>query len=271
MKLVFKGFLIGLGKIIPGVSGAMIAMSLGMYEEIIEKLANIKTEFKDSAKYLLKPSIGIFLAIIIMSKIIVKCLNDYYFTTMLLFIGMITGGVIKSIKKIKLKNKKIILPIIAILLIIIAISKYTTIPKIHIINYSIEEFTKLIGIGVIDAASSIIPGISGTAILMSLGYYNTILDSISTILEIKSITKNIFIITPFIIGFAIGIILISKIINKIIKKYKETINHLITLFMILTLIRLIKNSMPIQQTILTYVIGIISFTLGMYISIKLEK
>ena len=116
MNLIIKGFIIGLGKIIPGVSGSMLAISLGIYEEIIEKISSITKNFRKNIEYLAKISIGIILAIILTSKIIVKCLNHYYFPTMLLFIGLITGGIPNQLKKTKLKIGKTIISIIIIIL-----------------------------------------------------------------------------------------------------------------------------------------------------------
>ena len=100
MKLILKGFIIGLGKIMPGVSGAMLAITLNEYNKIIESIANLRNNPIVNTKYLSKLGIGIILAIILGSKIILKCLNKYYFSTMLLFVGIICGGTINLIKRI---------------------------------------------------------------------------------------------------------------------------------------------------------------------------
>ena len=193
MNLILKGFIIGLGKIIPGVSGAMLAISLGIYEQILENIANIKNKYKESIKYLVKPSVGIIIAIMLTSKIIVKCLNKYYFSTMLLFIGLIIGGMPYIIKQIKLKKKDIIISLVPLIIILMLTTSLYPSTKIEI-NYTISDFIKIIGIGIIDAASSIIPGISGTAILMTLGYYDMILETFGTILDMSKIVENTFII-----------------------------------------------------------------------------
>jgi len=270
MNLIIKGFIIGIGKIIPGVSGAMLAMTLGIYEQLIESIANIKKDFLKNAKILIKPGIGIIIAITLTSKIVVKCLNNYYLATMLLFIGMIVGGIPQLIKQTKLKKQHILRSTIILIAIYIIIKNINIINNYQI-NYTILDFIKIIGIGILDAISSIIPGISGTAILMMLGYYNTILETFATILHINKIARNIFIITPFIIGFAIGTLLISKIINIIIKKQKNLINIITIIFMTMTIITLIKKSLSTTFTTLELIIGIILFIIGIIISIKLDK
>src|SRR5574344_398042 len=104
IKLFLKGILIGIGKIIPGVSGSMIAISLGLYEKMIYSLSNIIKDFKSNSLFLLKIGSGIFISIFLTSKIIILALNNYYLPTMLLFIGLIIGG-IPSIVKIAKKEK----------------------------------------------------------------------------------------------------------------------------------------------------------------------
>lgn len=272
MILIIKGFIVGIGKILPGVSGAMLAISLGIYEEIIDIISNLKNITKEKTIYIIKVSIGISLAIILTSKIIVKCISNYYLPTILLFVGIIIGGIIKIIKQTKFKKKEIISSIILLILILLII-KYTNINTInvHKIEYTIIEFIKIILIGILDALSSIVPGISGTALLLTLGYYNIIIESFSTLLEINYIKKNIFVLIPFIIGFVIGIIEISKIINKIIKKNKNTINVLAIIFMTITTIILIKNTIVIQTTKIQKIIGITLLIAGINISKYIEK
>ena len=79
MKLILKGFIIGLGKIMPGVSGAMLAITLNEYDVIIESIANIKKDIYNNTKYLSKLGIGIILAIILASKIIILSKHTIFF------------------------------------------------------------------------------------------------------------------------------------------------------------------------------------------------
>ena len=270
MNLIIKGFIVGIGKIIPGVSGSVLAITLGIYEKIIDAISNIKKDIKKNLEFLSKIALGIILSITLTSKIIVKCLNKYYFPTMLLFIGMIFGGMPKIIKETKLRKKDIIITTI-ILLIYISISENLKIINSHKIEYTFQETTKLFGIGMLDAASSIIPGISGTALLMMLGYYNIILEMFASILNIKYIGKNTFIIIPFTLGFIIGTILISKIINILIKKNKNMLNIIILIFMTITTITLIKNTFSHLENSRQLIIGTILFIIGIIVSMKMEK
>lgn len=265
MDLIIKGFIIGIGKILPGVSGSLLAITLGIYEKIIEKISNLKKDIIKNTIFLSKISIGIIISIIMFSKIIVKCINNHYFATMLLFIGMITGGIPKIIKKTKLTKSNIIITITTVIILIIILNLSNSNQGIinnHILEYKIEEFIKLIGVGIIDSITSIIPGISGTAILMSIGYYNIIITSFSNITKIDTLTPTLFVLIPFGIGFIIGTIYVSKIINIIIKKNKNIINILSIIFMIITTIILIKQALISKYTKLELIIGLNLFIIG---------
>lgn len=267
MKLIIKGFIIGLGKIMPGVSGAMLAITLNEYNRIIENIANIQEDFYKKSKYLAKIGFGIVLAIILMSKIIVKCLNIYYFPTILLFCGIVSSGIIKIAKKTTKEKKDIILSI-SIITIFLIILKIFRINKYNTSEYNILEFIKLTGIGVLDAISSIVPGISGTALLMYFGYYSKIMNTFATILDKKNILQNICVLIPFIIGFILGTLGISKILNKLLKNRPNTINTTVVILMIHTLITLIVNAFKVLPNTNQMFIGIILFVIPILTSIK---
>lgn len=270
MDLIIKGFIIGAGKILPGISGSILAITLGIYEKIIETISNFKKDILKNTEFLSKIGLGIIIAIILFSKIIVKCLNNYYFATMLLFIGMIIGGMPKILKDTKITKKNLIISITIIIPIYILIKKIN-IENNHILEYTTYEILKLIGIGIIDALASIIPGISGTAILMTLGYYNIIMTTFSTLTQIEKIKTTLFVLIPFIIGFIIGTIYISKIINKIIKTQKNIINIIIIICITTTNILLIKTTLISKYNIQEFVTGIFLFIIGLSITLYTTK
>ena len=265
MNLIIKGFIIGIGKIIPGVSGSTLAITLGIYEEILKKISNIKEEIKTKSTYLIKIGIGIILAITLTSKIIVKCLKQYYLTTILLFIGLIIGGIPPLIKKTNHKEK-IITIIITLILGLITLKTPTI--KNHELVITPIEIIKIMGIGILDSGASIIPGISGTALLMSLGYYEIILKTFSTLHNLNYIKTNLFVIIPFIIGFMIGTIIISKIITYLFQKYKKKTYIAIISFTLLSIIMLMKQIIIEPIEILKNIPFLI---IGYIISRKLDK
>ena len=101
---IFKGFIIGIGKVIPGVSGALLAISMNVYDKSIYYVKNFNNNRKSSTKFLIPLGIGIVLGIILFSKVINYLLDNHYSMTMFFFIGLIIGTLINLIKEMKKKN-----------------------------------------------------------------------------------------------------------------------------------------------------------------------
>lgn len=268
MIIIIKGIIIGIGKILPGISGSMLAINLGEYNRIIEAISNIQNSTKNKIIYLTKLGTGILLAITLLSKIIVKCINTNYFATMLLFIGMIIGNmpkqiITKKITKHQLITILLVSIIIAILLeFIIPNNKHHQNQQINKIEYNLIEYIKIAIIGAIDATTSIVPGISGTALLITFGYYDIIMKTISTILEYTQIKNNLSVIIPFCIGFISCIYFMSKIINKTQKKYPDKMNITIMILMTTTIYFLIKQIIISYKSFENIIQGIICLVIG---------
>ena len=92
IRLIVKGLIIGLGKIIPGVSGGMLAISLGVYEKGLDALSHFFRNVKENTKFLCLLGLGILISVVLMSKLIKFSLDNYYLPTMLLFIGLISNA-----------------------------------------------------------------------------------------------------------------------------------------------------------------------------------
>lgn len=260
MNLVLKGVLIGLGKIIPGVSGSMIAISLGIYEDMLYAISNIFKDFSKNTKFLFKIGTGIIIPIIFVSKIIVYLLNNYYLPTMLLFIGLIVGGIpmlIGTVKKEKSKTNVIFMlfPLIFLLLIDIFLGKIN-------IDIELNIFTSVI-IGIIDAITMIIPGISGTAVMMMLGVYEDIMVSFSCI-------NKLYILIPFLVGIGLGVLLLSRIISKLLEKYRIKCYYAIIGFVYSSIIILFKQAFTYQFDLIMLMISIVLFILGFLVSYRLK-
>ena len=76
--LILKGIIIGIGKIIPGVSGSMLAISMGIYQKLIDSVNNFFRYPKENFKFLFKIAIGVIISMVFFSNIILNCLNKYY-------------------------------------------------------------------------------------------------------------------------------------------------------------------------------------------------
>ena len=261
--LVLKGFLIGLGKIIPGVSGSLIAITLGLYDKMLDAVSHFFKNIKENMKFLGLICVGILLAVMLTSKFLMFLLSRYYIITMLFFIGLIIGGIPLQMKKIHLKfNKNILFSLLSFILII---SLFFIKEEGHDVqNYScITMFL----IGILDAATMIIPGISGTAIMMLLGCYNTLLNMFSHIYSFSYLKDSI----PFFLGIMVGVILVSKVIDFCFKNYKEQTNYAIIGFSLSSSLLLFLDVLNVNGNFIDYLIGFILLILGFKLSNILER
>ena len=260
INLFFKGILIGLGKIIPGVSGSVIAISLGLYENIIDSISTIYKNTKEKIKFLLPIFIGIAISIILGSRIILYFLNKCYFITMMFFIGLMSGGINPIFKQIKDKQSKknimiMIIPIIFFLILDILIKK---------VNIEIKfNYISIFLLGIVEAIASLVPGISGSAIMMMLGVYDKILLILTSYAYID---KIIF----FILGIVIGVIIISKLINYYLTNYKVESYYAIFSFCIFSIFIVFKNLLEIDLTFSNLLSGLILCYIGYLITSKMN-
>lgn len=91
--IALKGFVFGIANIIPGVSGGTIALTMGIYEDLISSISNIFKKFKNSMAILIPFFIGAVLSIVLLSKIINFTLTKYPTPTIIFFVGLILGGI----------------------------------------------------------------------------------------------------------------------------------------------------------------------------------
>ena len=167
--IILKGFIIGIGKIIPGISGSVLAISMGVYDKIINSFSSFFKKPKENFIFLFQILLGIFLAMIIGSKIIYYLINNFYKITMILILIFIISTIPQLIKTTKYNKKNIIISIISFLLTF-ALNYFK-------INLNINLLT-IIFLGILESITSIVPGISGTAIFINLGVYEYILKNI---------------------------------------------------------------------------------------------
>lgn len=270
--LALKGAVFGIANIIPGVSGGTIALTMGVYEDLIAAIGHFFEKPKKSLSFLLVFGIGAAISILLMSKLISFSLDKFPLPTMLFFIGLILGGIPLLLKKIDKKEKKplnIILFIITFLIVIglSLIGESTKVVNLSTLN--IGTILLLLLVGVVASATMIIPGISGSFVLMLLGYYKPIVETISSLTNFKLMSHNLGVLIPFGIGIVIGIVLISKLIEYLFKKYQNTTYYAILGFVIASIITLIVSAFSTKIVISHLVAGILLLVLGAFIGYKL--
>lgn len=264
MKLFIKSFIIGIAKIIPGVSGAMLAVNFSIYDKLIDSITNFFDNKKENTKFLLIFGSGILLAISLFSNIVSYFINNYYFITMLFFTSLIFGGTYKFSRNIKYNLKNIII-ILLVIILIMFISLFNF-DNNYILNGNYLDYVMFFIGGVIEIFSSIVPGISGTALMMLLGVYDNILILFSNIFNISFVLDNFMLYISYGIGMFLSFIIFSLGISFLLKKYRSLFDTFVfglsISSILLLLIMTVKNGVQFVHLI----IGIMLFFIGLVIS-----
>ncbi len=267
--LGIKGFFMGIANIIPGVSGGTLAITMGIYEELIEAISHFFSRFKKNMLFLIPVGIGAVISIVLGSKVISYALDHYPLPTVLFFLGLIVGGLPMLARKIKgnysLKHNIIFL---ATFLFVILLMFLKTGKEVSFSHMGVLDYILLFGVGMVAAGTMIIPGISGSFMLMVMGYYNPILNTINDFTSFHNIASNMLILIPFGLGILVGVVLIAKILEYLFQKYEVAAYFGIIGFVLASIIGIFFQT-QLTFSVISVLIGIVLFLIGFFIALKL--
>lgn len=266
MLLILKGIIIGIGKIIPGVSGSMLAISMGIYQKLIDSVNNFFKLPKHSFNFLFKIAIGVIISMVFFSNIIIDCLNKYYLITIFFFIGLIIGG----FDDIRQNTNKKYNNIAVVSFIIITFLGFININNTVNITNKLLNSLYFMFIGFIDALTMVVPGISGTATLMMLGAYEKVIELYSNIFNFSLLLDNLKLLIPYVLGIVMGIIATVKLINFLFKNYKEKTYSAILGFSSSTIVLMFIKCINSFYTFIDLIIAFILLFIGIFITKKIN-
>ncbi len=278
--LVIKGFIMGIANIIPGVSGGTLALILGIYEDFIGAISHFFSKLKENIKFLVPVVIGMGLAIVSLSRVIDYSYKHFPIPTSLFFVGLVLGGIPMLLSKVKntKENKQISSYLIALItftiVIVMALSDviFGSGLKVSLSNMGIIGYISLFLVGIIAAATMVIPGVSGSLVLMLLGYYYPVIALIKELTSFKNVGSNILILGVFGFGVLFGIVAISKLLEYLfskheVKTYFGVLGFIVASIFAIPISTFLNNT--ISFDIVQILIGIICLGLGSIISYKL--
>lgn len=283
MRNIVGGICVGVANIIPGVSGGTIIVLLGLFNKLMESISNIfnlKIKLKDKKDdfiFLVQFLVGAGIGLVGFAKILEFLFVSFEIQTMYWFIGLILCS-LPMLKRKELNDEKIN-PIFLIigLLVIFAISYFAPGEEGNIVpleelldkNLTLGYLITLIGIGAIGGASMMFPGVSGSMVLLVLGYYHLFKGYVANVT-----TFNLSILIPLAfmaVGIGIGIVISAVITNYLIKHSKRNTMSFIFGLIIMSAITIIPTS---GYTVVSTVTSIITFLFGalvIYIFDKYQK
>ena len=229
---VFIGLIFGFANIIPGVSGGTAMVVFGVYERIILFITDIRHRLKKDWKFFLPIGVGMAISILLFGSVMDVLLQKHEALTQTFFIGVIVFSVPMIFREAVAgkRNKKkdltclVIFLVVLALMVVMAVLKTDTDQQKEAIKAGVDqgeivldngswllEAIKMIGCGALACATMIIPGISGSLVMVIIGVYGEIMAALHTL--------NLAVLVPFAIGCLLGLIFCAKLIRFLLKKY----------------------------------------------------
>lgn len=276
---MIKGIFIGVANIIPGVSGGTMAVSMGIYDNIIYSLTHLFKEPKKCIQLLLPYGIGAVFGLVGLSFMIEFLFLNYPVQTNLFFIGLILGGLPIIVKRIHIKKVNLghATSFLLFFALIIVLNFLNGDNQMVTITLSLDEVIKLFFIGVIASATMVIPGVSGSMILMLIGYYQPILAMINDFLRallhfnLSGLFTPTLVLIPFGLGVVIGIFAIAELIEILLKRHEAITFCAILGLVVASPIAILMNISFTHMTMITGIFSFICFMIGCVISFCLGK
>ena len=230
--LFFKGVIVGVANIIPGVSGGTIAVITGVFDPIIEALNTLFKKFVRNLKFIIPLGLGAVIGVIGFSKLVGYSLEHFPLQTGFFFIGLVLGSVPLIYASLSQSGKfrggyLIPFALCALAVVALAVTQTYFVPEDQaagtLPDMSFIVFIKYFFGGMLSAGAMVVPGVSGSLVMMLLGLYDDVLAMISGITSFgdKALMLRAFLcIIPMALGIIAGIFTIAKIIGWLFKKYR---------------------------------------------------
>lgn len=239
ITIFFKGMAMGIVNVIP-VSSGTVSLIIGVFERFINSIKSLnfkafkllfKGEFSEFAKktdfkFLLTLLVGIMAGMILTAISLKAIFKQYEVYAYAFFIGLIVASVVYVLGMIGKKTPKMML----LMFVAIVLSFYLSIKSNP---YPSDSFLYLILCGIIGSLGMIVPGISGSHLMMVMGNYELIVtQALPAITKLSTFGQGFMILLPFVIGAVISIISISYLLSWLMKEYRNETLSVLSGFMI---------------------------------------
>lgn len=280
LKNICKGMLIGIANIIPGVSGGTMAVSMGIYDRLIHCISHPFKDLKNNILFLLPIALGMGISIIASAFGIDYLFETFPLQTNLLFIGLIMGSLPAIYGEVKSVTMRIghILAAVIFFAVVVGMALMNGSGGNYVqLEPTVTGMILLFLVGVLASATMVIPGVSGSMMLLLLGYYNPILDMIKAFfvavlgLDFPALLHTMLILVPFGIGVLVGMVVIAKIIEVIFERCPTYAYWGIIGLLFGSPIAILMVGTFREITMVGVVTGIIALICGLFISNKLGE
>lgn len=206
----FRGIIVGLGGVAPGLSGSVLLIIFGLYQKTLDALGTLFLSFKKNVRFLLPLVAGMFLGVLLFSKVIDFFLNSYEMPTRFCFLGLILGTVPMFYKEVKKDGFSAKYYFVILLAVILGTWMFTLKPDAFL-QVNDPTLLQSVILGVAVAATAIVPGVDPAVFLSSLGFYEMYVRSLANF--------DLTVLLPMLVGLGVGAVGISFGMSVLIRKF----------------------------------------------------
>ncbi|WP_206459525.1 DUF368 domain-containing protein [Anaerovorax sp. IOR16] len=250
---LMKGFIIGASMLIPGVSGGTMAIILGIYDELIHSVSCFRENIRENLKLLMEYGVSGAIGVLLLAGPMLKALTAFRQPMMFFFMGAILGSLPPLYKKATISHLKFSNIIVAFIGGISGVM-LTLLPEgLFVYNSEniLHSYLILFCAGVVVAIALVLPGISGSYVLLMMGIYDT------TLWALKS--ADLYFLTPIAVGALAGTFFTAELLEKEMKRHPQFTYMLIIGFMLGSLLQVF----PGIPTASNFLLCSITFCVGL--------
>ncbi len=223
MDRFFKGIIVGLGGVAPGLSGSVLLIIFGLYQKTLEALGTLLTSFKKNIRFLLPLVAGMFVGVLLFSRVIDFCLVEFEVPTRYCFLGLILGTLPMVWKEVRKEGFGRFYYFL-ILASAAAGTWFFTLNPDGFPQVTDPTVVQSILLGVAVAATAIIPGVDPAVFLSTLGFYEMYVHALASL--------DLTILLPMVLGLAAGAVGISFSMSLLFRKaYTATYSVIFGIFL----------------------------------------
>lgn len=239
IKVFIKGMIMGIVNVFP-ISSGTISLVLGVFERFVNAIKSLNhknfillrkgevTEFakRTDIKFLVTIAIGILAGMILTAIFLKKTLQSYEVYTWSFFIGLIMASVIYVMKRVNRLNVKNVLLVLAGFAISFLLSIKSN-------PYSNDNFFYLVICGIVGATGMVVPGVSGSHLMLLMGNYELIVtEAIPALTRASTFMHGVRILLPFVLGAIVSIVSFSHLLSWLMRDYRDATLSVLAGFML---------------------------------------
>jgi len=274
------GFFIGLAVIVPGISGSTVAIIFKLYDQFLYAVGNLFKKFKQCFAFLLPIGIGMVVGVLLGFVSVKKLLELLPFAVVCLFAGLMSGAfpaVKDELKGAKMNAKRVVLFALGVCIPLVmgAVSALLSGQEGGADKFASVEWWHIVlglAIGAVVGITQIVPGLSASAFLMAVGWFGSIVDSVS--MTYWESNPAIFLLyAALVIGFFIGFFAFSKLLTHLFAVARHTSYSMIVGLSLGSILSMFCNGDILEVyvgwvqngfAVLDIVLGVILFALGVF-------